>query len=109
MNIGDLNRRIEIMHFTEVIDEIYGPQPGEWATLAKTWASIKHLSGLATVKQGAAFSEVKASIRIRYRPDIDSTMQIKHGNTYYEINAVMPQGKEYLDLVCSTTEQDNDY
>ncbi|WP_322997218.1 phage head closure protein [Castellaniella sp.] len=104
MQAGKLTRRIEIQRFTQVMDPKYGPQPGAWETLARVWASIAHLSGLETVKQGMALATVQASIRARYRSDVNSTMRVLHGAKAYDINAVLldEQNREFMDLICTT-------
>lgn len=104
MNSGDLNSRITILHFEEVMDPIYGPQPGGWVRLVNTWASIKNLSGMTAVRMGLPVSEVKSSIRVRYRDYIDTSMMIEHRGTYYQIDAILPHDNIYLDLLCTTTE-----
>lgn len=78
-------------------------QPVEaWAPIATPWADIKHLGGLETIKGGAETAQVKASIRMRYRTDVDESMRVVHGATVYEIKAVLPElgRKRWVDLVC---------
>ena len=101
MNAGQLNRRILIQRPATARDEIGQPIPG-WDDVAHCWASIKHLGGMATIRAGAESSTVKASIRIRYRTDIDASMRVVHGATVYQIMAVLPdeRTRDYIDLVC---------
>lgn len=78
-------------------------QPIEgWAEIAAPWADIRVLGGLETIKAGAVTPQVKASIRIRYRTDIDASMRVVHGATVYQVQAVLPDlaRRQYVDLVC---------
>lgn len=65
------------------------------------WASIRHLSGVESIKADATVSTVKASIRIRWRPGLNAGMRVVHGLRVYNVTAVMPDvgGREYVDLV----------
>lgn len=102
MDIGQLNSRVVIEQRSTSTDAL--GQPVEtWTTFATLWASIKHASGLETIKAGADASIVKASIRIRYRTDVTAAMRVKHHGTVYEINAVLPdeESAQYADLVCT--------
>lgn len=75
-----------------------------WSDVATVWASIKMLSGVATLRThaDADLSITRASIRIRYRADVNAGMRVKHGTNYYAIKSVLPdmEGMQYLDLVC---------
>jgi len=74
----------------------------DWTEMAALWADIRVAGGLETIKAGAEMSVVKASIRVRYRSDIDASMRVVHGTTIYAIKAVLPDlvGRRYVDLVC---------
>lgn len=73
-----------------------------WVDVARLWADIRHPSGLEATKADAPTSVVKASIRIRYRTDLDAGMRVVHGATIYNILAVLPgvAQKESIDLLC---------
>ena len=102
MRAGQLNRRVTIERKTGGVDAIGQPLPEGWETFAQVWANVRHLSGSESIKAGAVTSEVKASIRIRYRSDINAGMRVVLGAKTYEIRAVMPDDvrREYVDLVC---------
>lgn len=101
MKAGALTRRVTIQERGTGQDEI-GQPIDAWMTVATVWADIRHTSGLEAVRGGAEVSTVKASIRIRYRAGIDAGMRVLHGDTVYEIRAVLPDtsGRVYCDLVC---------
>ncbi len=106
MNSGNLKFRISLEKYQYIgQDPSTGEELRDWVKLYDAWADIRHLSGLESIKAAAPTSTVKASIRLRYRPGINASMRIRHGETIYEIEAVLP-GKhrynKYIDLICTT-------
>lgn len=107
MNAGTLRDRISIEEHRYIGQD---PKTGAiiegWEKIYDAWADIRHLSGLESIKAATPTSTVQASIRLRYRPGITASMRIRHGDTIYEIEAVLP-GKhrynKYIDLICTTT------
>jgi SPP1 family predicted phage head-tail adaptor len=101
MRAGSLNNLITIQQLAAGQDEI-GQPVQTWSDFATEWADIRHQSGLETIKADAVTSTVRASIRIRYRSDLNSGMRVLHGATAYNILAVLPDlaRKEYVDLAC---------
>ena len=97
---GQLQYRVDIQQRTSSQDEL--GQPVEtWSLVAATWGDVRNISGLETIKADAVTSQVKASIRIRYRSNITSGMRCYTGGEYYNIIAVIanrPDG--YCDLAC---------
>lgn len=65
------------------------------------WANVRHLSGSETIRSDAETSTVKASIRLRYRDDLDAGMRALVGGKAYGIEAVLPDlvSREHVDLV----------
>jgi len=104
MKAGTLNRRVTIQRNETVLDDYGEPLPSVWADAAKVWADVKILSGLQTIKEGVDVSVLKASMRIRYRADIDASMRVVYQGRVFDIRAVLPDvsGREYLDLVCES-------
>lgn len=101
MQAGRLNRRCVLQTPSTATDEIGQPIPG-WTDVATVWADIRMKSGLEAIKAGAVVSTVQASIRIRYRSDVNAGMRVVHNLVAYEIKAKLPDvsGREFLDLVC---------
>jgi len=97
-----MNRRVTLQRLSGNRDEWNQLIPDEWGDVATVWADIRHQNGLETVKADAQTSIVKASIRIRYRTDIDASMRVKYGALIYSIKAVLPDlvAKRHVDLVC---------
>lgn len=104
ISAADLTERINIQRPAAGVDGIGQPVAGA-ELVAAVWASIKHPSGLASIKAGADVSTVKASIRIRYRAGLDAGMWVEHGATRYDIKAALPNRAEgYVDLVCEVAQ-----
>jgi len=101
MQAGRLNRRCVIQQPGTATDELGQPIPG-WTDVATVWADIRMKSGLEAIKAGAPVSTVQASIRIRYRGDVNAGMRVVHNLVAYDIVAVMPDasGREFVDLAC---------
>lgn len=103
LRAGKLNTRISILRLEEV-QAGGGQVVGQWVEHAATWANVRFPSGSATIKAGTDVSLVRASIRIRFRDDIRSDMQIVTSGMVFDIQAVLPDlaGREYVDLVCQS-------
>ena len=101
MQAGRLNRRCVIQQPGTATDELGQPILG-WTDVATVWADIRMKSGLEAIKAGAPVSTVQASIRIRYRGDVNAGMRVVHNLVAYDIVAVMPDasGREFVDLAC---------
>ena len=84
MNIGKLNRRVEILQFFKDRDE-YGGEIGEWKTVAKVWAAISPVSGTEQMFAQQVTAEAVVKITIRYLPWLDVMHRIRYGEKLYEI------------------------
>lgn len=72
-----------------------------WWPLVMIWCNVRHLSGAEAIKGDRPVSEVRASIRTRYRPGITAGMRVVIGDDTYDIHAVLPDRKAgKLDLAC---------
>ncbi|PHM68592.1 phage head closure protein [Xenorhabdus kozodoii] len=100
MDIGRLRHRIDIQGIRTrrtpsggVIKERY--------TVATVWSEAKFISGRELVASKAVLSESIVRFWIRYRRDIDTTMDIVFKGKTYAIQAVMPDNKlTLLELLC---------
>lgn len=101
MNAGQLNRKITIQALDTGVDAI-GQPVNSWTTFAETWANIRFLNGVESVKADAEVSVSKASIRIRYRQDVTNAMRVVGNGITYQIKAVFPDEakRDHVDLVC---------
>lgn len=103
LRAGTLKDRITIQQHTQEKDEWGTLIPGSeaWVELTKAWSDVKHPSGLGAIKADAEVSIVRASIRIRWRTDVDAGMRVVFGTAVYDIEAVLPGGnRQHVDLVC---------
>lgn len=102
MQAGKLNSRVTIQRPGTAQDGTGQPIIA-WVDVATVWAHIVHKSGLEMIKADAPVSVVQASLRIRYRTDIDAGMRVVHGATVYDIRAVLPDAarRDFTDLVCT--------
>ena len=102
MRAGSLNSRVTIRK--RVGTGSLGQPSNTWGDVATVWGDILHLSGSESIKAGAITSTVQASVRIRPRAGIDSSMRLVSGGVTYEIKAVLPNARSgYMDLLCSST------
>lgn len=101
MRIGPLNRRVLLQRRVETPSGTGGSTVA-WEDISSIWANIKHQSGAEVNRSDVPVSVVKASIRIRFREDLDATCRVIHGASIYDIKAVIEDeiGREYVDLVC---------
>lgn len=84
MDIGRLNRRVEILQFFKSRDE-YGGETGVWKPVAKAWAAISPVSGTEQMFAQQVTAEAVVKITIRYLPWINVMHRIKYGEKLYEI------------------------
>lgn len=84
MDIGRLNRRVEILEFCKHRDE-YGGETGEWKTVAKVWAAIVPVSGTEQMFAQAVTAEKVVRITIRYCHWLTVLHRIRYGDKLYEI------------------------
>lgn len=101
MNAGLLNRKVTIQVLGSSVDAI-GQPIESWTIFATTWANIRFLNGVESVKADSEVSVSKVSIRIRYRQDITAAMRISYNSITYQIKAVLPDEskREHVDLAC---------
>lgn len=84
MDIGKLNRRVEILQFFKSRDE-YGGEVGEWKAVAKAWVEIIPVSGTEQILAQQVTAEKVVKITMRYCPWLTVLHRIKYGSKVYEI------------------------
>lgn len=96
-----LNRRVIIERPSTERNAI-GELLAGWTEVATVWANIRYLNGVETIKAGAETSIAKASIRIRYRTDLDASMRARYGETVFGIKTILPDegARWHVDLAC---------
>ena len=101
LRASQLNRRVTLQRRATGQDAA-GQPVSSWQDVATVWASVLTQNGLESIKADRPVSQVKASIRIRWRTDIDAGMRAVLGATVYDIKAVLPDEtkRQHIDLVC---------
>jgi SPP1 family predicted phage head-tail adaptor len=102
MRAGKLRDRITVQVQSTTQDDAGQPLT-TWTDVAALWSDVQYTSGLSAIRSGMDTSNVKASIRIRYRVGIDAGMRILFGATVFSIEAVLPdKAAGMIDLVVTT-------
>lgn len=99
MAAGKLNTRITLQRRSTSRDAA-GQPLDSWQPVASVWADIKFLTGTAATKADRETGMARVSVRIRLRTDVCTGMRAVKGSTVYDIKSALPQGREWLDLVC---------
>lgn len=87
MDIGGLNRRVDILQLIEERDK-FGGVVGEWRSVARVWAKIEPISGTEYYQAQQVNAETTTRITIRYRAEINVMHRIQYGAKLYEIIGV---------------------
>ena len=90
MKAGELRHRITIQQNAPTVND-YGERADNWVTLMTVWAAIEPMAGnerwLKEVEADVAMTTTR--IRMRYYPGVSAAMRVKHGETIYEVTAVI--------------------
>lgn len=100
-----LRHRVDIQALTHAIDANTGARSDVWATfVANEPASIAPMSGREFIAAQAVQAGVNTRITIRKRDGVLPTMRVIHGNTIYNIVAVLPDTtlERHLTLLCDS-------
>lgn len=107
MNIGGLNRRIEVLAWFSKHDE-YGGEDGEWKVVDRLWAIIEPVSGTEFFQGQTVNAETVTKITTRYNPNISVLNRIRYQNATYEIIGVSDAGTAHQATVLNCKEMVND-
>lgn len=101
MNIGSLDKMIEIQRGTKTISASGAMSATTWETVARRWASISNITGNENYKSQRIVAEQTATIRLRFVNDveIDSTYRIKYGEIIYNILAAVNDSEDGIELM----------
>lgn len=108
MNVGPLDRRISIFRKVITQDATYGTDIVSRVLLATVWANVQDIlpsRAETTVQGGLELARNPTRIRIRWRADIDSSMEVDIWRpvpvTHKIIGGPSEIGqKEYLEIMC---------
>lgn len=102
MLAGSLRDRITIQSKTDTFDA-FGQPISAWSEYAVVWANVLFGNGKEAISSQQEIASKQASMRIRWRTDIDTTMRVLFNGATYNIKAVLPaQNREHIDLVTDT-------
>ncbi len=103
MEIGKMNRRVNILECIVVRDE-YGGEEKSWIVKKSVWANIKPVSGTEVFKAQQVEAQNVTSIIIRYRTDISVLNRIEYKNKLYEIIGVSDEETDHKKLILNCKE-----
>lgn len=102
MRVGKLDSLVSIERLTATRDPATGAVAEGWVTLGQDYANILFKTGAEAMRADTTVSTANASILIRHRSDVDAKCRVVHGNTVFNVQSVLPQGRAYLHLACQT-------
>jgi len=101
---GSLNKRVTIERKVPGKDAA-GQPIQSWVEVCTVWGRVRTQTGFGFVHAEFIASDAEtvrttASIRIRFRNGLDTTMRVKVDGVIYEIKAILPDttGKEFTDI-----------
>lgn len=107
MRASKLRQRITVYKKTSGRSPTGAALPPTWSPFILLWASIEPLSVKDVLTAQASGSHITARCILRYRTDIDSTMQVEHRGQRYDIDGdPLPDAKsglEYMTLMLKAT------
>ena len=84
MQIGDLNRRIEVLE-SRVKKDAYGGEVVEWIPVGRVWAKIEPGSGTEILNAQQVQAENPTKITVRFYAGLTVMERIRYGDKLYEI------------------------
>lgn len=102
---GRLRHRVDIEHKVEIPD---GQGAGKyvWTQFYRSVpAAVEPLSAREFIAAQGVQSQVTKRVTIRFKPDIDASMRIRHGGAIYNIEGVLEDldsGRSYLTMPVSS-------
>jgi SPP1 family predicted phage head-tail adaptor len=104
MNIGRMDRRIQLLREQERSRTASGQRDLQWLPIATPWAERRVLKGGELLGAQQRYAKVEASYRIRYRSGVTTTLRLhdlRDGKTY-DIGAILdPDRFQSLELLAS--------
>ncbi len=107
MDIGRLNRKVEILTFVWERDD-FGGQEGTWVTTDVRWASIEPVSGTEYYTAQQVSAETVVKITLRYTTNVTVLNRIRYGNSLYEITGVLDDKTGHKATILNCKEIVND-
>lgn len=84
MDIGELNRRIEVLKYF-VERDAYGGEDGKWLPVGRVWAKIEPVSGTEYFTAQQISAETVTKITMRFYTGLTVMHRIRYRDKLYEI------------------------
>lgn len=94
MNIGRLDRRIELQASTATTDT-FGAQTLAWESLGKRWARRDDNGGAETTQAGELVAINRVVYTLRYEPGLTARLRIVDDGQTYDIDNVSEIGRKH--------------
>ena len=103
MQIGDLDRRIEVLE-KRVRKDAYGGEEIEWIPVGRVWAKIEPGSGTEYLKAQQVQAENPTKITVRFYAGLTVMEKIRYGDKLYEIIGIADEGTSHRWTVITAKE-----
>lgn len=85
INVGKLDRRIQLQSQAAGNDSEYNQPNGSWSTYATVWAFKEHHQEREGEADGKRYASYAMYFTIRWRSDVESNHRVVFGDDTYEI------------------------
>lgn len=108
INIGDMNKKIEIYSFGWDKDEL-GQKIRKEKLIARVWAKVRLIRSSESIKLLKNEATEEMQFTIRYRKGIDKNMKIRYKDQMYGIDSVENENEadRFLILHAEAVEDEN--
>jgi SPP1 family predicted phage head-tail adaptor len=99
-----MNHRVTLLR-REPSKDAAGQPTESWSGVATVWANVLFETGAQVLRANLLVNVRRASIRIRARADVDSTMRVQYLGEEYEIKGPpLPDSndRQFMFLVCES-------
>ncbi|ABS41407.1 phage head closure protein [Clostridium botulinum] len=96
MDPGKLNKRIKFIIIENGTDDEGYPIKGE-KTIRECWASVRGLRGREFYNAAAVQSEQDKIFNCRYFKGLDTSLQIKYKNKFYDITSINDLNERHVE------------
>ncbi len=104
MPAGELDRHVQLEAPSIVRDADFGSESVAWNIVATVWAKVIERAAGENVQAEQRVMTRQVTIRIRYRPDVQTTWRVVYGARRFQISGILEMGRrQYLHLQCEET------
>lgn len=102
INIGRLNKRIDIYGYSDVSTEL-GASKAVLAKRATVWAELRPVRGVEFLEYYREANALQFKVTMRYRSDLTEKDVLVYGDRQFEINSIINimEGNTYLEVYCT--------